>query len=359
MPDEFRIRQDLKRLVLGDYQLPLGVRETNLAPPAQGFTVRFQEGKGDDPDTYLFHVVVGHDRLRALIDAAFNLLPKEVTPVVEIGSRDAYRMVDVYLGEEPMPLVEFLRTWYEFEEILLEDVTIGVGANAEEPWVDVFIDTWKGVVISIPVELRDEVEAMLAGLGLTEVEATWNELEDSIDDEDLVSDTVLDTEENRPDLEELLLELRERWMLELNIDRETNVDEAGKHLGMTLWHAVVFATNSDGEEGRGANIVLWMTAGSLAQAEGLIEDALLDHPELVFESIYTMDRVAYDDRPNSLGSLPPTRRRAGMHELTIEPWGSVTDGPPSDLPQLPPGQSPATGSPPQLPGSSGGQVGDN
>ena len=321
MADDFRIRQDLKRLTLGDYQLPLGVRETKLAPPTQGYTVRFQEGKADEPDTYLFHAVVSHDRLRPLIDAAFNLLPKEVTPVVEIGSRDAYRMVDVYLGEEPMPLVEFLRTWYDFEEILLEDVTIGVGANAEDPWVDVFIDTWKGVVISIPVDLRDEVESMLHGLGISEVEATWDEQSDPVDEEELVSESVLDLSDNRPDLEELLLELRERWLLELNIDRETNVDEAGRHLGMTLWHAVVFATAADGEENRGANIILWMTAGSLAQAEELIEDALLDHPELVFESIYTMDRVAYDDRPQSLSHLPPTRRRAAVHEMTIEPWG--------------------------------------
>jgi hypothetical protein len=64
-----------------------------------------------------------------------------------------------------------------------------------------------------------------------------------------------------------------------------------------------------------------MTAGSLAQAEELIEDALLDHPDLVFESIYTMDRVAYDDRPQSLSHLPPTRRRAAVHEMIIEPWG--------------------------------------
>lgn len=327
MADDFRVRSDLERLTIGDYQLPLGVRDTKLAAPKQGYTVRFQEGKGDDPDTFLFHAVVSHERLRPLIDGAFNLLPKEVTPVVEIGSRDAYRTVDVYLGEEPMPLVEFLRVWYEFEEILLEDVTIGVGANAEEPWVDVFIDTWKGVVISVPVDMRDEVEELLGGLGLSEVESTWDDHDDPIEEEELVSESVLDLSENRPDLEELLLELRERWMLELNIDRETNVDEAGRHLGMTLWHAVVFVTAADGQEGRGANVVLWMTAGSLAQAEELIEDALLDHPEFVFESIYTMDRVAYDDRPQSLSHLPPTRRRAAMHEMVIEPWVVPPAGP--------------------------------
>ena len=355
MADDFRIREDLPRVAIGDYQLPLGMRQTRLPAPNQGYTVRFQEGKNDEPDTFLFHVVVSHERLRPLIDAAFNLLPKEVTPVVEIGSRDAYRSIDVYLGEEPMPLVEFLRTWYDFEEILLEDVTIGVGANAEEPWVDIFIDTWKGIVISIPVEMRDEVERMLVGMDIREVETTWAEPADDVaailEEEEIVQENVLDLSDNRPDLEELLLELRSRWMLELNIDRETNVDEAGRHLGMTLWHAVVFATSSDGDEGRGANIILWMTAGSLAQAEELIEDALLDHPDLVFESIYTMDRVAYDDRPQSLSHIPPTRRRAAVHEMTIEPWGSG------------PGSTEGGGNPPSGPTSPGGggegNAGDN
>ena len=330
---EFRLGPDIKRLSLGAYQLPLGVAETNLKEPTQGFTVRFQEGTEEEPDTYVFHAVMSHDKLRPLVDAAFNLLPKEVTPVVEIGSRDAYRTVDIYLGEEPMPLVEFLRSWYEFEDVLLEDVTIGVGANAEDPWVDIFVDSWKGVLISVPVELRDEVEALFNAHGLTEVMSTWDEdLPESrgSDDETLVTRDVLEiVDDHSPDLDELLLILREKWLLELNVDRETNVDDAGRHLGMTLWHAIVLATNSEGEPDRGAYITVWMTAGSLAQAEELLEDALLDHPEWVFESVYTMDRVAFDDRPPSLSHLPPTRSRAAMHELEIEPWGEDQPPPPN------------------------------
>lgn len=72
---------------------------------------------------------------------------------------------------------------------------------------------------------------------------------------------------------------------------------------------------------RSAYISVWMTAGSLAQAEELLEDALLDHSQWVFESVYTMDRVAFDDRAPSLTNLPHTRRRPAVHELDIEPWG--------------------------------------
>ncbi|RLS63599.1 MAG: hypothetical protein DWH97_09665 [Planctomycetota bacterium] len=324
---EFRLGENIGRLSLGSYQLPLGVSATSLTEPEQGFTVRFQEGTEEEPDTYVFHAVISHEKLRPLVDAAFNLLPKEVTPVVEIGSRDAYRTVDIYLAEEPISLVDFLRGWYEFEDVLLEDVTIGVGANSEEPWVDVFVDSWKGVLISVPVEMRDEVEKMLEEHGLTEVVSTWDEdlregENSETDDETLVTRDVLEIlDDHSPDLDELLLILRERWLLELNVDRETNVDDAGRHLGMTLWHAIVLAISSEGDAERGAYISVWMTAGSLAQAEELLEDALLDHPQWVFESVYTMDRVAFDDRAPSLTNLPHTRRRPAVHELDIEPWG--------------------------------------
>jgi len=191
---------------------------------------------------------------------------------------------------------------------------------------------------------------MLAAPGLQEVAETWEEQPPNAreDSETLVTRDVLEiVDEHSPDLDELLLLLRERWMLELNVDRETNVDEAGRHLGMTLWHAIVLATSSEGESDRGAYISVWMTAGSLAQAEELLEDALLDHPQWVFESVYTMDRVAFDDRPPSLSNLPPTRRRAAMHELDIEPWG---EEPPAGPGEMPPRRGP-TGS-----GGGGGGV---
>jgi hypothetical protein len=95
-----------------------------------------------------------------------------------------------------------------------------------------------------------------------------------------------------------------------------------------------------------------MTAGSLAQAEELLEDALLDHPQWVFESVYTMDRVAFDDRPPSLSHLPPTRRRAAVHELDIEPWG---EEPPSGPGDMPPRRGPTTSGG----GVGGGGGGDN
>jgi hypothetical protein len=197
------------------------------------------------------------------------------------------------------------------------------------------------------MELRDTVEALFTEHGLSEVMSTWDEDPPASggDDESLVTRDVLEAvDDHSPDLDELLLVMREHWQLELNVDRETNVDDAGRHLGMTLWHAIVLATSNTDDNERGAYITVWMTAGSLAQAEELLEDALLDHPEWVFESVYTMDRVAFDDRPPSLSSLPTTRRRAAMHELEIEEWGDGTgDSPSGGGPGGGPGSSPGSG----------------
>ncbi len=324
---EFRVRTDIERRALGDYQLPLGVERASLPEPVQGYVLTSVPETDREPATWLFQVCVSHERLRTVADAAFNLLPRKVTAVVEIGSRDAYRSVDVYVTnseEGSASLVEFLRTWYEFEEFLLEDVSIGAGANSEEPFMEVFVDSWKGLLISVPDEMRDEVSSMLEGLGLQEVEETWSaeaEKEDAYDPKTEAREVLELVDEHSPDLDELLLVLRDRWALELNVDPETNVDEGGRHLGMTLWHAIVLAGHMSGDLQKGAYISVWLTAGSLAQAEELLADALLDQREWGFESVYSFDRVAFDDRPPDLQHLAPVRRRAAVHATTVDPWG--------------------------------------
>lgn len=324
---EFRVRTDIERRAIGTYQLPLGVERATLPEPVQGYMLNYAPENDNEPSAWVFQVCVSHEKLRPLVDAAFNLLPRTVSAVVEIGSRDAYRSVDVYVTnseEGTTSLVEFLRTWYEFEEFLLEDVSIGAGANSEEPFMEVFVDSWKGVLISVGDDVRDEVVALLEGMGLQEVEETWSpeaEEEDAFDPKTETREMLEIVDEHSPDLDELLLVLRERWMLELNVDPETNIDEGGRHLGMTLWHAIVLAGHMSGDPQKGAYISVWLTAGSLTQAEELLADALLDQAEWGFESVYSFDRVAFDDRPPELQHLAPIRRRAASHLTTVDPWG--------------------------------------
>jgi hypothetical protein len=115
------------------------------------------------------------------------------------------------------------------------------------------------------------------------------------------------------------------------------VDDGGRSLGTTLWHAVVIVeeatpngeATSDGrstrsrsrnDPPRGAYASIWATARSLSEMERLIEEALEEHPQWSFGEIYTVDRVAFDERPDQLGDLRPGRREAQIHLVTFEPW---------------------------------------
>jgi hypothetical protein len=209
-----------------------------------------------------------------------QLLPRQVHAIVEISSRDAYRPIDVYMSQDPIPRERFLRAWRHFETFLLENGWIGFGANAEEPFIEVYLDQWKSLWIHVPLMMRDDVEAILAGEGLHEVTETWPDDEsDGVGEGPLTIRSVLvDEDEYSLELEEMLMRLREAWDLELNIDPETNVDAAGRELGPTLWHALILVSAAkDPEEVVYASI--WATAASLMEMEDLIAVALAPHPE--------------------------------------------------------------------------------
>src|SRR5688572_24198643 len=122
----FQLRTDLERVKIGDYALPLGIAPPagSMEPPAQGYTVAYSPARDDEPDTYSFHIVVSHERLKRLVDKAFEMLPDQVFAIIEIGSRDAYRSTDVYIGREPIAMDQFLEVWREYEPFLLEDGSI-------------------------------------------------------------------------------------------------------------------------------------------------------------------------------------------------------------------------------------------
>lgn len=319
---DFRLRSDLERSVVRGYALPLGIEASEIEPPVEGYTLAYTPGEEDEPDTYAFHIVVSHEKLRPLIHKAFDLLPDDVLPIVEIGSRDAYRSVDVYIADEPVARRDFVEIWNMYEDIVLEDGSIGVGANSDEPFVEVFVDSWKGLAIHVPLEMRDQVEAVLHAAGLEEAPETWP----SDPDRDPVPGTnvreVLElVDEQSPDIDELLLQLREAWGLELNVDPATNVDEAGRNLGLTLWHAVVVADSADGDPERGAYLSVWLTAGSLAEVERLVDDAMTEQASWTLNSVYSVDRVAYDERPDELADLPPRSRQSKVHLVEVDAWG--------------------------------------
>lgn len=318
---EFKLRKDLKRSVIEGFALPLGIEPIDLKPPIQGYTVDYREGGNDGPDHYVFHAVTSHERIRGLVREAFGLLPDEVTPIVEVDSTDAYRLVDVFVGREPIPLDDFLDVWDEFEPIFMEDASLGAGANAEEPFVEVFLDNWKGLLLYVPIDFRPDIERMLRRHGLREVEETWPPEERDAPPPSQVREVLEIEDEQSPDLQEVLLQLREAWDLELDVDPDANMDERGRSLGMTLWNAVaVVDSTKEPESGKGAYVNIWASARSHSELNAMIERVLDEQSEWRFRVMYATDRVAFDERPPELSELPLKRTKSEVHRVTIEPW---------------------------------------
>ena len=60
-----------------------------------------------------WHIVVDRHVLPKLLQELWPLLGRlstPVFPVIELGSRDAFRAVDTFVGADPLPLAEFLST---------------------------------------------------------------------------------------------------------------------------------------------------------------------------------------------------------------------------------------------------------
>ena len=317
----YKLRTDLQRAVIGTFALPLGIEPLNLPAPNQGYTLEFHEGEDGEADGWSFHVVASHDRMVGLVREAFGLLPDEVSPIVEVGSRDAYRSMDIYLAQQPIPFEDFLDTWEAFEPVILEDASIGVGANAEldDAFVEVFLDSWKGLLIHVPDEMKGQVERMLRRHSLREVEETWPEDIDESGPPSQVREVLQIDDEESPDLDEVLLQLRERWALELDVDPETNLDDAGRPLGNTLWYGIALCRESSGHGG-GAYVTMWFTAGSVAEVERLAAARLRHDGRWNFQGFYTLDRVAFDERPEELADLPMRGRVPMVHLVFEEPW---------------------------------------
>lgn len=322
--ETFRLRTDLERAVIDGFALPLGITPGPIKPPMPGYTIAYSSARDDEPDTYSFYVTVSHEQVGPIVRRTFDLLPDAVYGIVEISSRDAYRPIDVYMGQEEIELRRFLSTWRQCEPVLLEDASIAAGANSENPFVEVFLDQWKGLSIIVPLTMRDDVEAALQEFDLDEVAQTWPTGTDNPALEESKIRPVLASDGGGgPDIDDILLMLRGEWQLELNIDPDRNVDEGGRELGMTLWHAIVGVESTDADTGDPADVSIWATAGSLTELETLIEDVLSRDNDWQNPEIYSTDRVAFDERPDELSDLPPKRGGAEVHLVSIERHSSA------------------------------------
>ena len=273
------IDQSIQRASTGVFAYPLGVYPVEPLEPQQGFISEFEPADGGEdpgdweewPDRYVYDIVVSATRLVALCRSLFALLPGRVFPILDVLGNDAFREVDPYIAYDPVGIERFLDVLHDHGGWLYEDGLVGFGAMSDAPFVYVYIDEHKVVTVRVEAALKEPVERVLAAFDLkpnpdaTGVEGASHEHRG-----------VLMCPPDQPDMmtaEEIIEDLQDYWRLDLNIDRTSNVDDAGKPLGVTGWRCLV--RRSPGDEtkpDRYAEVVL--TAATLVEAEQLAADAV-------------------------------------------------------------------------------------
>lgn len=271
--------ETIQRTSAGAFTFPLGVYPIEPLEPVEGYLSEFEPADGGEdpgdweewPDRYVFDIVITASRLRPLCRALFALLPGRVYPILDVLGNDAYREVDPYIAYDPVGIERFLDVLHDHGAWLYEDGLVGFGAMSDAPFVYIYLDEHKVVTVRVESSLKDRVERVLGAFDLkpnpdaTGVEGASHEHRG-----------VLMCPPDQPDMmtaEEIIEDLQDYWRLDLNVDRTTNVDDAGKPLGLTGWRCLVRRTPSDVEKpDRYAEVVL--TAASLAEVEQLAADAV-------------------------------------------------------------------------------------
>lgn len=290
-----RVDESIERIIVGDFQFPLGAYPVETMTPRRGYCVDFEPADGGDegaaeyeggpppgleewPDRYVFDIVASAEKLEPLCRSLLALLPGRIYPIFDFLGQDAFREVDPYISYDLLGMDRFLDCLRRFRGFFFEDGLCGFGAMIDEPFLYVFVDEHKIITVRAETAYRERIERLLAAhdLELLESSPAGPAGADSAAHEHR---GVLLTPEDRPDLltqDEIVELLRDDWRLTLNIDPDTNVDEEDHPLGVTPWRCLVrcFAgeeTPDKPQQPKYADVLL--AAGSLRRAEELALDA--------------------------------------------------------------------------------------
>ena len=301
MEAPFRVRADLQRVVEHGHQFALGVEGGGLRPHSPGWASLAWGEDGLHPDTLTYTVAVSHELVRPLLREFLTLLPPTVSGLMELGSRDAYREVDVYIGQ-PVQRAHFRGVWDLFEPILLEDATIGVGVNAADPFYELFLDQDKRIILHIEPEWAGRIEQTLSRFNIRRCH-----------EDDLQPTGLAKSVRVRPILEQrdgwladpdhLLLALQAAWKLELDDDPDRNLDGRGREIGHTLWRGLVLVDQEDPAGRRIGHAQIWGVATCRRGIERLMKHHVDQDFDWEFRQFLNLDRVAFDDRPEALNEL--------------------------------------------------------
>lgn len=284
------------------------------AAPAEDWTGEEWE---EWPDRFMYDIVLSASRLRPFCRVLFEILPGRVYPILDVLGRDAYREIDPYLAYDPVGIEKFLDGVIRYADWLYEDGLAGFGAMSLDPFFYVFIDEHKVVTLRASLDLKERVEKILAVFDLKPVEKL-----DSVDALEHEHRPVLHAPPDRPDLlgaDDIIDRLREDWKLELNIDRQRNVDDEGNDLGLTAWQCIVRCRGAgEDDPDRWAEVLL--TAEHLDAAERLAGEAVAAEapkPDGWAEvDVSRCDRLLPEEMAAALGTkVNLSKERERVHRL--------------------------------------------
>lgn len=309
------VDSSLKRLVIGDFQFPLGVYPVEDMEPKPGYTMVFEPADGDGdgefeewPDRYVFDIVMSHQRLEPFCRQLFSLFRGRVFPILDVLGRDDFREIDPYIAYDLIGMDRFLECLRRYRDFFYEDGLCGFGVMTEEPFFYAFVDEHKIVTIRAEPHMKERIEALLRAFDLEPREdpagadATAHEHRG----------VLASTDENLLTFDQIVEDLRDEWRLLLNIDPTNNVDDEGKDLGNTIWHCVA---RFMGDEGRRKYAEVILAATTLEEAERMAMDAAealpkAPPPDDADLTLVAIDRVA----PDRVGELQIPKGESGDPE---------------------------------------------
>jgi len=324
MEAPFRIRSDLGRVVEHGFAYPLGVESGGQRPGVAGWSRGVLEADETHPETLTYTIVVSHELVRPLLHELFRLLPRRVCGLLELGSRDAYREVDVFIGDE-IETDRFRGAWNFFEPLLLEDAMLGAGVNTPSPFLEIFLDPDKRIIVHVETGGLGVIEKILRRFG---VERRHDEdIQPVRSIADLSLRGVL---EQRPgamlDSDHLLQELRVSWKLRLDDDPDRNLDARGRDIGLTLWRGLAQVDQEDPAGRRIGQANIWGVATCRRAMSQLIRDHIAADEEWELIEVLNLDRIALDDRPPELDALSTALASDGVLLYQVDVLGTAPGG---------------------------------
>jgi len=324
MEAPFRIRSDLVRVVEHGHLFALGIDRGGLRPHVAGWSRVIWGQDQMHPETLTYTVAVSHELVRPLLREFMRWLPASVSGLMELGSRDAFREVDVYIGR-PIDVDRFRSVWDLFEPILLEDATLGIGVNGSDPFFEIFLDQDKRVIVHVEPTWSDRIEDVLRRFNIRRCH-----------DEDIQPTTEGGHVMVRPILENidgclsdpdhLLLALQAAWHLELDDDPERNLDARGRDIGFTLWRGLVLVDQEDPAGRRVGHAQIWGVATCRRDIERLMQSRIVEDYEWEFRQILNLDRIAFDDRPAALNDLQTPLQQDEVLLCDVLVMGTAPEG---------------------------------